>query len=328
MFESVLRDKSLVLLAVMASVGCGRYGYDKVPAETESIVLPVDGGEVVDTDGPAVALVVPPDGSVVEVDASVPLGLFGAPTLTAELSHPDRDDDPALTGDRLEIFFKSRRETGSNDIWFAVRGAVTEPWGAPGPLLAANSSSRETSPEISRDGLTLWFASDRPGGQGGYDIWKVIRADRTASWGTPTLVSELNSAINDIPGTPSGDGLTLVFHRDLSGSDRDLFLTTRTSTSASWGPPRALVEINSPGLDQNGHLVADGAMLYFASNRPGGDLDLYSSTRVGDSFAAPVPMDELNSGDDESDPWVSADMRHIYFSSDRFGNDEIMQSNR
>src|SRR2546425_12081501 len=54
---------------------------------------------------------------------------------------------------------------------------VYGPWGTPvnlGPVV--NSAANEQHPAISRDGLSLYISSDRPGGFGGTDIWVSHRA--------------------------------------------------------------------------------------------------------------------------------------------------------
>lgn len=50
---------------------------------------------------------------------------------------------------------------------------------------AINSRFNDSGPAISRDGLTLYFTSDRPGGSGGPDLWVIHRASQTASWSSP-----------------------------------------------------------------------------------------------------------------------------------------------
>lgn len=53
------------------------------------------------------------------------------------------------------------------------------PWGPPvnlGPTI--NSKYVDERPAISRDNLSLYFESDRPGGVGGIDIWTSHRRDR------------------------------------------------------------------------------------------------------------------------------------------------------
>jgi serine/threonine protein kinase len=64
---------------------------------------------------------------------------------------------------------------GKADLWFATRATSSDPWGAMvnlGP--AVNSTSYDLSNCISADGSKLYFASNRPGGFGGFDIWQVL----------------------------------------------------------------------------------------------------------------------------------------------------------
>ena len=78
-----------------------------------------------------------------------------------------------------------------------------------------NNVDFETAhPALSADGQTLFFASDRPGGVGKMDIWKVTRQGDT--WGEPiNLGAPINSADNEIfPGLYNG---TLYFSSNKAG---------------------------------------------------------------------------------------------------------------
>src|SRR3954467_9964908 len=75
-------------------------------------------------------------------------------------------------------------------------GPAYSDWAAPvnlGPIV--NSAFIDAGPAISRDGLTLYFGSDRPGGFGGLDLWVTERASLEAPWGAPVnLGAKVNSA--------------------------------------------------------------------------------------------------------------------------------------
>ena len=63
---------------------------------------------------------------------------------------------------------------GRADLWLASRATSSDPWGAMVNLVpAVNSSSYDVSHCITADGSKCYFASNRPGGFGGFDIWQV-----------------------------------------------------------------------------------------------------------------------------------------------------------
>lgn len=114
-------------------------------------------------------------------------GTFGPPTLLPELSGPQTDSYPSVFRNGLEIFFASDRPdadaVGGNDLWVSVRENVFDLWSAPvnlGPTV--NSQSNDQAPAISSDGETLFFASDRPGGYGGIDIYMTTRTKLRGPW--------------------------------------------------------------------------------------------------------------------------------------------------
>jgi len=113
-------------------------------------------------------------------------GTFGPPRLVPELSTPapQGEQRPSIRFDGLEIFFNSNRVGStpdalgapSRDIWVATRNSVDAPWDAPvrlGP--AVNTGFADIQPQISADGETLFFSSDRPGGCGASDLYMSTR---------------------------------------------------------------------------------------------------------------------------------------------------------
>jgi hypothetical protein len=89
------------------------------------------------------------------------------------------DASPVLSGDGLTLYFASKRTDpaarGNDDIWVARRTAVGDPFGAPVPVTELNSAAADGPRWLSSDGCTLYFTSDRNGGQGGYDVYTATR---------------------------------------------------------------------------------------------------------------------------------------------------------
>jgi hypothetical protein len=84
---------------------------------------------------------------------------------------------PTMTADARTLFFnKGTGEPKRRDLWTSHRVSTDKPFGPVtklGPPL--NSDSNDDAPWISGDGMTLYFASGRPGNIGPKDIWMCRR---------------------------------------------------------------------------------------------------------------------------------------------------------
>jgi len=139
-------------------------------------------------------------------------------------------------------------------------------------------------PNISSDGLDLYFCSSRPDGLGGDDIWVAARATRSSSFGpAENLGSTLNTSANDCEPGISSDGLTLYFASDRNGGSGgfDIWMATRASRSERFGRAVNLGRsVNSGFSDERPNISADGRALFFMSNRVGGrgSFDLWAAS--------------------------------------------------
>jgi outer membrane protein OmpA-like peptidoglycan-associated protein/tetratricopeptide (TPR) repeat protein len=143
-------------------------------------------------------------------------------------------------------------------------------------------------PAITKDGKTMYFASDKPGGYGGVDLYVTTR-EIGGAWSIPVnLGPKINTSGNDMFPFIADDG-TLYFssdgHEGLGGLD--IYSTTQVKTDAksmNWTEPVNLgYPINTNSDDFEYVIASDNNHGYFVSNRPGGhgDDDIYSFTKKG-----------------------------------------------
>jgi Tol biopolymer transport system component len=232
------------------------------------------------------------------------------------------------------MYFRSDRPGGSGptDLWVTTRATTSDPWGTPVLATGLDSKSTELTPEISLDGLTIWFSTNRAGSQsvGSFDIWVSTRASRGAAWSAPTDVTEVNSSAVDFAGTPFPDFLTMMLTSQRAGGlgGDDIFMATRPDTTSPWGTPVFVPELSTTA-DDSGAYPVDPNDIYLSSKITG-DQELFVSRRAstGVPFGAPVHIPELGSPASDEAPWVSADERYVVFSSDRSGIYQIYESTR
>lgn len=201
--------------------------------------------------------------------------------------------------------------------------------------IGGNSSELNTPfldgcPIQSPDGLSLYMASNRPGGLGLLDIWVARRERTNAPWGAPQNLGEpVNSTADDFCPTPvRGGGLFFVSREALPGTCGmgDIYFT-RFNPSQGWREPEHLACApegpNSP-LDEQGPSyveVGGKALLYFSRSSLSVPGEIYASERLaGGSFGPAAAVSELNDATaNDIQPNVRKDGRELVFSSNRSG---------
>jgi Tol biopolymer transport system component len=245
------------------------------------------------------------------------------------------DAQPCISADGLSLFFHSERPGGygDRDIWVARRTAKYEGWtmleniGPP-----VNTSYRDSGPDISADGLTLFFDSDRPGGSGESDIWVTTRTTKSDPWGTPVNLGPIvNASSYDAYPSVSADGLILFMQSYRPGGygGYDIWMATRQTENDPWATPVNLgPSVNSSAIDGDPCISPDGLVLFFTSLRPGGygiaDLYLVRRATIQDSWGPPMNLGPVvnNSPDQgQGNPSISADGLILYFASGQSGGE-------
>jgi len=212
------------------------------------------------------------------------------------------------------------------------------PWSAPvnaesvpGTSSELNTSFQDGCPILSPDGLSLYMASNRPGGMGGLDIWVATRASRNSPFGAPAnLGAPVNSTADDFCPSPMADGwFFFVSTRAPGCGDADIYVTRQVGRGW-WNPLHLGCRVNSPGQEASPYLLTlkSGKMLlYFSSNRAGGfapdtgtaDHDVYVSPLTLFGFAPPQLAPGLNTPQNDARPNLRSDGLEIVFDSDRPG---------
>lgn len=191
-----------------------------------------------------------------------------------------------------------------------------------------NSPSHDATPFISRDGLSLFFSSSRPGGSGSFDLWYSTRPTIDAPWSDPVnLGPSVNSSVEDYYPTVSYDNLSLYFYSTRQGGEggSDLWFSTRTNPSDPWGAAENLGPIINSSADEAAPcLSADELSFLFRSTRSGGfgSADIWLSTRpmMDDPWGAPVNLGStINGSAWDCGVHLSADGLSLFFHSNRPG---------
>jgi WD40-like Beta Propeller Repeat len=264
-------------------------------------------------------------------DWSAPINL--GPTVNSTST----DRGPAISKDGLSLYFASNRPGGfgGEDIYVSQRETRDDEWGPPinlGPII--NTSFNESVPAFSRDGHLLFFATGRPGGFGGADIW-VSRREHTHDDFAWQPAQNLGAGVN----STSTDAGPSYFDNDEVGVPQLYFNSNRPggpgtsniyvseqAADGSFGAAILVLELSSPGDTSRSSIRHDGREIFFNSNRPGSidnSFDLWVATRetVFDAWSEPINLGStLNTELVDVQPYISSDRETLFFASNRPGS--------
>ena len=261
-------------------------------------------------------------------DWSAPINL--GPTVNST----SMDRAPAISKDGLSLYFASTRPggVGGEDIYVCQRETRDGEWGPPvnlGPII--NTTANELVPAFSRDGHLMFFASNRPGGFGGVDIW-VSRREHTHddfAWQpAENLGAGVNSfSLDEGPSYFENDevGVSQLYFSSgrLSGGPGSIFVSEQAA-DGSFGPAVLVVELSGLGNTRRPSIAHNGLEIFFGSERQGipNSQDLWVATResVFDAWSEPINLGSpLNTELVDVQPYISSDGETLFFASNRPG---------
>ncbi len=209
-------------------------------------------------------------------------GVFdGGEDMNRPFNYKYNNGASAITADNKTMYFVicENNQVEFCDIWKTTNiNGFWQPFTSAGR--AINSDAWDSQPTISFDGKTLIFASNRPGGYGGVDLYMCVKTEN-GEWGPAVnLGPTINTPDNELTPFLHSDSQTLYFsskgHKGVGGYD--IFYTNKDA-EGKWRKPKNLgIPINTEGDDVSFFVSLDGKTGFYSSDKlkgPGG-LDIYT----------------------------------------------------
>ena len=220
--------------------------------------------------------------------------IVGAPELFAPGTISTAHSEGRLTispDGNTALWFSRNRPGGPGgyDIWISRRAHGA--WSAAQPV-GFNSPSRDFDPAFSPDGKSVYFSSDRTGGVGGDDIYRVELT--TLGFGIPQNAgAEVNSAGNEWAPMLSADGTTLLFSSNGRGGAGRMDLFTALRKSHGFAPAMPMTgAINTAADEFDATFVETNAFVIFsrANDLRADDVNLYYAPLTGGGYGGGTPL--------------------------------------
>ena len=177
-----------------------------------------------------------------------------------------------------QTLFIYRNDNGDGNIYESK--LVGEIWSDP-VLMGSdiNTKAWETHGALSADGNTFYFVSDRKGGYGGRDLYRVVRLPDGEWSKAQNLGPNVNTKYDEDGAFIHPNGRTLYFsslgHTSMGGFD---VFQTEMLEDGTWAPPVNIgYPLNTPDDEVFFVTTADGRRGYFSSDQMGGygEKDIY-----------------------------------------------------
>ncbi|SFE06767.1 WD40-like Beta Propeller Repeat [Chitinophaga sp. CF118] len=256
------------------------------------------------------------------VEEILPEVLGKVPYHVGPICFNPREDTLYVTLNSWQKDIANRRKRGPVNgerimmIFWSVK--TGDEWRPLEPLKEINNSGSSTGQvALSRDGQTMYFASNRNGGQGKMDIWYSEKS-KNGRWGKPKNCGPfINTPFDEAFPTYNENGVLYFSSKGHPGMGGfDLFRATGEKTD--WTILQNLrAPFNSGGDDLGFIMKANMYEGYFASNRPGGggsdDVYRFMDTHFAERFngaggiqpytdPSPVPDKEILASKEPAKP--------------------------
>lgn len=239
-------------------------------------------------------------------------GNWGEPELISDkINSSGHEATIGLSVDGQQLLIYSAQEDPQGDIYYSKLNG--KDWSKPIAFEALNSKASETHACFSADGKTIYFTSNRKGGFGGYDIYKVTMLPNGEWSKSLNLGPKINTELDDRAPFIHPDGVSLFFssngHETMGGFD--IFQATDLGENG-WSTPENIgYPINTAEDDVSYATSVDGKRSYYASKKEGGkgENDIYLITIPKPSVQPmTVLVGEFTTGDEEGTIPIDAEI--------------------
>ncbi|MBK8547116.1 MAG: PD40 domain-containing protein [Saprospiraceae bacterium] len=154
------------------------------------------------------------------------------------------------------------------DLYFTI--LQDEKWTKPSNIgKMINTPAWESQPCLSSDGNTLFFVSDRVGGQGGRDIWFSKKNVRGVWMDPENIGSHINTSRDDETPFLHPDGRTLYWRSNgrLGMGDFDIYMSKWNEDEQMWSEVKNIgYPVNTDGNEGALIVSLDGSTAYFSTD--------------------------------------------------------------
>jgi hypothetical protein len=194
------------------------------------------------------------------------------------------ETDPSFTADLLTVVFSATVPTNDEQIYIATRAALTDTFTITELTTLNAVGSNDRSPEISADGKTLYFVSNRSG------VYEMYTSTYTTDWSAPTIRTDLSVTGVEEDLALSPDGLTAALVVD--GAQNTIRILTRANTTSVFSNPVLHPELEFDADIGAPTITNGGEVMYLQAATP---RAIYRTTKKSDgTYNTPVPVAELN----------------------------------
>ncbi len=252
--------------------------------------------------------------------------LTGVGTLQAEWSEPFFHEElndpggywsavaPALSSDELTIYFHQHDPGYDINVLMEAKRDIPEgPFTSKRILTELYNGNTQLSPWVSSDQLRLYYC-EWAGIECYINMAECSSTDDT--WTYVRTFDEIHTeGVPDQYPTLTADELTMFYRRG-PGSDKHIWVATRTSLEEPFSDMMEVSELNDPcNTVDHPSILPDGLTIYFSSKRDYSEECIYKATRssADEPFGNIQILDFCEPDKRESAPYVTPDEETVYY---------------